>query len=119
MKIIVRPEMYLYELFEEFEEFYPNLRIKIYFNGEEVKQNYKKTLMDFSSIRRPMSFVINPDCTVNQLEDDFFEYLGLQVSIFHVDCDSCQLIKIGTNLSLSEFNNCRVSSKKNDYELSN
>jgi hypothetical protein len=118
MKIIIRPEMYLHELFEEFDEHYPNLKIRIYFNGDEVKQSYRKTLMEFSSIRRPMSFVVNPDCTISQLEDDFFEYLGLQVAVFHVDCESCQLIKIGTNLSLAEFNNCRVSINRNDYELS-
>ncbi len=119
MKIIIRPEMLLHELYDEFAEFYPNLRVKVYHNGEEVKQNFRKPLFEFSSIRRPMSFVVNPATTINQVEDDFFEYLGLQVSIFHTDCETCQLVKIGTGLSLVEYNNCRVSSTRNDYELSN
>lgn len=82
MEIVIDKEMSVNELARRFNEIYPFLKIEIYHNGHEVSTERFNALKEISSMKKPVAFTILPEMTIQQIEQFFWEELGLQVSVF-------------------------------------
>ncbi|WP_337042349.1 hypothetical protein [Emticicia sp. 17c] len=82
MEIVIDKEMTVNQLASIFHEIYPFLRIEVYHRGQEVSNDCFHALHEISSMKKPASFSIMSDMTIKQVEDFFWEELGLQVAVF-------------------------------------
>lgn len=82
MNIVVDKEMTVNQLAKVFNEVYPFLRIEVYHKGNEVSTDCFHTLEEISSMKTPSVLIISPTLTIQEIEQFFWEELGLQVAVF-------------------------------------
>lgn len=82
MEIALDKEMTVSQLARRFNEVYPFLKIEVYHNGHEVGVDCFHTLNEISSMKKPLAFTILPEMTIQEIEEFFWDELGLQVSVF-------------------------------------
>ena len=83
MEIIVDKSKTVAELLNQFNEMFPFLKLGIYFKGEDL--SFEQThwlLQKITSKRESSSFSIRPTMKVSELEQLFWEYMGIQITIF-------------------------------------
>lgn len=108
MKIIVNPDMKIQELSNEFQELFPHLRLEIYNGGSEIHYLSNHKLSEFSKSRKPKQFLILPENTIRQLEDNFMEFLGLQIAVFRKEGSHWRVTECNSEQSIGEHNNYSV-----------
>jgi hypothetical protein len=70
-------------LIRQFNEIYPFLRLEIYYRGEEMSDAvHPYKLSDILHKRLVEGFVILPEMKVSEVENLFWENMGIQISIF-------------------------------------
>lgn len=83
MELYVNADMVAADLIKRFNEFYPFLRLEIYYRGEEMgAASHHCLLKEIVNKKTLESFVIVPEMKVSEVESSFWENMGLQVSIF-------------------------------------
>jgi hypothetical protein len=83
MELYVNANMTAADLIKRFNEFYPFLRLEIYYRGEEMgAASHHCLLKEIVNKKTLESFVIVPEMKVSEVESSFWENMGLQVSIF-------------------------------------
>lgn len=105
MKIVVDKEMSVNQLAKAFNEVYPFLKIEVYHRGNEMSTDAFHTLDDISSLKSPSVFIISPAMTIEQIEQYFWDKLGLQVSVFR---------KVGNSWIHTSFTNNWTLERQND-----
>ncbi|WP_341225924.1 hypothetical protein [uncultured Arcticibacterium sp.] len=82
-KLEVLPKMSIAEVETKFNILFPFLTIEFFRNGESIEGNFRwKTIKDYGRKKIQESFSIEPQMTVHEMEEMFWEKLGLQVSVF-------------------------------------
>jgi len=104
MEISVEKDMTVENLVKVFSKIYPFLKIEIYYRGEEMHSDSFHTLGRLSSIKKPDSFMILPTMTTLQIEQLFWEKMGLQVVIFRKISNSWVATAFTNNLTLERQN---------------
>jgi hypothetical protein len=83
MRLLVTAYMKVAELVKQFNEEYPFLRLEIYYKGEEMSDaSHTCTLNEIAHRKALESFVIVSEMKVSEVEELFWENMGLQVSVF-------------------------------------
>ena len=83
MILFVKPDIKATDLIRQFNEIYPFLRLEIYYRGEEMSDAYHYCkLSDIMHKKAAESFVILPEMKVSEVENLFWENMGIQISIF-------------------------------------
>jgi hypothetical protein len=83
MEISVNAKIKAIDLIKNFGEIYPFLRLEIYYQGEEMSDAYHDyKLCDIVHKKIVECFVILPEMKVSEVEEAFWENMGLQISIF-------------------------------------
>ncbi|WP_394993663.1 hypothetical protein [Emticicia sp.] len=82
MRILVSAYMKIAELVKQFNEEYPFLRLEVYHKGEEMGDAPSCTLNEIAHRKILNSFVIMSEMKVFEIEELFWENMGLQVSVF-------------------------------------
>lgn len=83
MELFVNANLSVSELIKRFNNIYPFLRLEIYYRGEEMGAiSQSRLLKDIGNKKMIESFVITPEMKVVQIEELFWENMGLQISIF-------------------------------------
>lgn len=104
MGISIEKDMKVESLVKVFSEKYPFLKIEIYYGGEEIHFDSLHTLANLSSIKKPESFILLPTMTTAQIEQLFWEKMGLQVAIFRKIGNSWVSTAFTNNLTLERQN---------------
>ncbi len=82
-EILVDGKMKIGELVHVFHELFPFLALEIYQNGEPVSLDYRHYSLNYvSAIKEGKPLVITPKLSVVELEELFWNNLGIQISIF-------------------------------------
>jgi hypothetical protein len=82
-QLIINGEMSIAEVESKFNSTFPFLTIEFFRKGESVEGNYRlKPIRDVARKIVLNSFVIIPSMTVHELEETFWNEMGLQISIF-------------------------------------
>ncbi len=82
MEMIVYKDLTVSQLTHIFSENYPLLKIEIYHCGEEMSHDCFHTLHEISNMKNPQNFTILPEMSFSNIEEIFWEKLGLQVVVF-------------------------------------
>jgi hypothetical protein len=83
MRLLVTAYMKVAELVKQFNEEYPFLRLEVYYKGEEMGAiSHNCTLNEIAHRKTLENFVIVSEMKVFEVEELFWENMGLQVSIF-------------------------------------
>lgn len=83
MILHVKPDIKATDLIRQFNGIYPFLRLEIYHRGEEMSDAAHDCLLCEIVHRKAVeSFIISPEMKVSEVENMFWENMGLQVSIF-------------------------------------
>lgn len=83
MILFVKPDIKATDLIRQFNEIYPFLRLEIYYRGEEMSDAYHNCkLSDIVHKKTVEGFVISPEMKVSEVENLFWENMGIQISIF-------------------------------------
>lgn len=83
MEILVNANLTATDLVKRFNEFYPFLRLEIYYRGEEMgAASHHCLLKEIVNKKTVEAFVIVPEMKVSEVEELFWDKMGLQVSIF-------------------------------------
>lgn len=104
MEIIIDKKMTIKQLTKVFNEVYPFLKLEVYCRGEEVSSDSFHTLASVSSMKNPENLMISPKMTVSEVENEFWETLGLQVAIFR---------KMGSSWLRTAFTNSWTLERQN------
>jgi hypothetical protein len=83
IQLPVKSEMKVFDLIKQFSKFFPFLRLEIYNRGEEMSEaSHNCLLSDIVHKKVVKYFEINSEMKVSEVENLFWENMGLQVSIF-------------------------------------
>jgi hypothetical protein len=83
MTIPVTAEMKADDLIRQFSENYPFLRLEIYHRGQEMGDAaHNCMLKEIINKKKSEGFEIAPEMKVSEVEDIFWDKMGLQISIF-------------------------------------
>jgi len=83
MILFVKPDIKATDLIRQFNEIYPFLRLEIYYRGEEMSDAYHNCkLCEIVHKKTVESFVISPEMKVSEVENLFWENMGIQISVF-------------------------------------
>ena len=82
MEIIIDKEMTVRELTRVFSKVYTFLKIEVFYRGNEVSYDSFHILNEISNMKSPQNIVILPTLTICQIEQMFWEELGIQIEIF-------------------------------------
>lgn len=82
MEIIIDKKMTVSQLARSFNETYPFLKVEVYYNGNDIGGDCFYTLGEISKMKNPAAFAILPEMTIQEIEQFFWDELGLQVSVF-------------------------------------
>jgi hypothetical protein len=83
MELFVNANMKASTLIEQFSGIYPFLRLEIYYRGEEMGEtSHNYLLKEIFSKKNLKNFEILPEMKVSEVEELFWENMGLQISIF-------------------------------------
>lgn len=83
MELFVNVNMTASDLIKQFNSIYPFLRLEIYYRGDEMGAvNNRRLLKDIVNKKIVENFFITPEMKVIQVEELFWENMGLQISIF-------------------------------------
>jgi hypothetical protein len=81
MEIVIDKELTVRQLAQIFSKKYPFLKIDVYNRGEEVSNDCFHTLHQISNMKDPQNFTILPEMSIGQIEQLFWDELGLQIAI--------------------------------------
>ena len=104
MEIIINQAMTVRELARVFSKNYPFLKIEVFYLGQEISYDGFHTLHEISSRKNPQNFVVTPTMSSRQIEQNFWEELGLQVEIFRKVGNSWLPTALTNNLTLERQN---------------
>ncbi len=104
MEIAINKEMTVKQLTRVFNEVYPFLKLEVYCRGDEVSSDSFHTLLMISSMKNPQNFIITSSMTVSEVENEFWESMGLQVAIFR---------KMGSSWLRTAFTNSWTLERQN------
>jgi hypothetical protein len=83
MELFVNANQKTSELIKKFNSMYPFLRLEIYYQGEEMgASSHNCLLKDIVNKKAINDFMILPEMKVSEVEEAFWENMGLQISIF-------------------------------------
>lgn len=83
MTLIVNAEMKADDLIKKFSEHYPFLRLEIYHRGQEMGDALNNCILkEIINRKKSESFEILPEMKVSEVEDIFWDKMGLQISVF-------------------------------------
>jgi len=83
MILFVKPGIKAFDLIRHFNEIYPFLRLEIYYQGQEMSNAYHDSILsDFVLKKAIEGFEISPEMNVLEVENLFWEKMGIQISIF-------------------------------------
>lgn len=83
MELFVNANQTVSSLIKQFNALYPFLRLEIYYRGEEMGTSLHNCMLkDIVNKKKIDAFVIVPEMKVSEVEEAFWENMGLQISIF-------------------------------------
>ena len=82
-KLEVLAQMSIAEVETKFNILFPFLNIEFFRNGESIEGSYRwKSLKAYGRKKVQESFFIEPEMTVQEMEQMFWEKMGLQVAVY-------------------------------------
>ncbi len=104
MKIRVKKDMTVRELTTVFRKIYPFLKIEVYYKGQEMHSDSFHTLGKLSSTKTPEDFELLPAMSIKQVEQLFWDKMGLQIAVFRKIGNTWLYTAFTNNLTLKRQN---------------
>lgn len=83
MELNVNADLKASDLIKRFNEIFPFLRLEIYHRGQEMGEvAHHYFLKDIVNKKELENFIIIPEMKVSEVEEKFWDKMGLQVSVF-------------------------------------
>ena len=113
MKIIINDHRKIFAIQEEFQKFFPYLKIEFFVkphkqNGSSPKKMMKhssKTLGECRTIHSKGTFTVTPQMTVADLEQNINDTYGLSVQVFRKSGNAWLETSVTDNWTLEQQNN--------------